>query len=125
MDGRPNAGFCGSVLGTGAYQEALYALKPVLEKSNCHTLDRHDFRAHKDSCGIGFTGTWKDAVEQRYRVNHWQYVNADLPVRECMEDSLTDSLKNLSLMSSVSGISALSTLVGFSSLWAIDRKSVV
>lgn len=56
-------GFCGSVLGTKEYAAALYELKPVLEKSNCHTLDRHDFRAHKDTCGIGFGRAWKNAVE--------------------------------------------------------------
>jgi len=66
MDGNPNKGFCGSVLGTQAYQDALYALKPVLEKSNCHTLDRFDFRAHRDTCGIGFSESWKDAVSTRY-----------------------------------------------------------
>jgi hypothetical protein len=63
MDGDGTKGFCGSVLGTIEYKDALYALKPVLEKSNCHTLDRHDFRAHRDTCGIGFNDDWKDAVE--------------------------------------------------------------
>jgi ribosomal protein L22 len=62
MDGNNNKGFCGSVLGTTDYEAALYALKPILEKSNCHTLDRHDFRAHKDTCGIGLTPAWQDAV---------------------------------------------------------------
>lgn len=67
-----------------------------MEKSNCHTLDRHEFRAHRDTCGIGFVRQWKDAVEQLYRVNHWPYVNADLPVSECMEKAITSSLLNLS-----------------------------
>ena len=56
-------GYCGEVLGTKEYQDSLYALKPVLERSNCHTLDRYDFRSHKDTCGIGFGSSWKDAVE--------------------------------------------------------------
>ena len=66
MDGNPEKGFCGSVLGTNDYSESLYALKPVLEKSACHTLDRHNFRAHRDTCGIGFNSAWEDAVKKRY-----------------------------------------------------------
>lgn len=62
MDGRPNVGYCGQVLGTAAYEDALYVLKPVLEKSNCHTLDRWDFRAHRDTCGVGPDEAWAAAV---------------------------------------------------------------
>ena len=68
----------------------------MLERSNCHTLDRYDFRSHKDTCGIGFGKAWKDAVEQRYRVNHWPYYKAAEPVKSCLEKSMYDSLANLS-----------------------------
>lgn len=95
MDGRPNVGYCGQVLGTKAYEDSLYVLKPVLEKSNCHTLDRWDFRAHRDTCGVGPDEAWAAAVQQRYRVNHWQYVHAEDGVAECVEDSMLDSFKNL------------------------------
>jgi hypothetical protein len=60
----PGNGFCGQVLGASEYSNALYALKPVLEKSNCHTLDRFNYRAHKDICGIGPGAAWSDAVNK-------------------------------------------------------------
>ena len=37
--------YCGSVLGTQIYAKAVRAKKLLYEKSNCHTLDRDDFRA--------------------------------------------------------------------------------
>lgn len=63
MDGRDKVGYCGQVLGTEAYENSLYVLKPVLEKSNCHTLDRWDFRAHRDTCGVGPDEAWAAAVQ--------------------------------------------------------------
>lgn len=96
MDGTNSHGFCGSVLGTEEYQIALSALKPVLERSNCHTLDRHEFRAHKDICGVGFVDLWKEAVDWRYRVNHWPYYNVAEPQKTCFASSFYDSLYNLS-----------------------------
>ena len=92
MDGTNSHGFCGSVLGTEEYQIALSALKPVLERSNCHTLDRHEFRAHKDICGVGFVDLWKEAVDWRYRVNHWPYYNVAEPQKTCFANSFYDSL---------------------------------
>jgi len=38
-------GFCSSVIGTKTYKNAVKAMKFVLEKSNCHTLDRDNLRA--------------------------------------------------------------------------------
>lgn len=38
-------GFCGQILGVTEYEVHLAALKPVLQKSKCHTLDRDDMRA--------------------------------------------------------------------------------
>lgn len=105
-------GFCGQVLGAYEYEDSLTALKPVLEKSNCHTLDRFDFRAHKDVCGVGYGNTWKDAVQQRFKVNHWPYINAKEPVSTCLEGALSDSLSNLSKdLSNV--LSTLSVFVTF------------
>jgi hypothetical protein len=46
-------GFCGSIIGTDYYTNAISALLNVLQASNCHTLDRKDMRAQKDGCGIG------------------------------------------------------------------------
>lgn len=96
MDGVNSHGFCGEVLGTFEYEEALTALKPLLERSNCHTLDRHDFRSHRDICGVGFNELWIEAVEQRYHVNHWPYYNVAEPQKTCFAQSFYDSLENLS-----------------------------
>lgn len=38
-------GFCGSVLGTDTYADAMASLRPVLRLSECHTLDRDNMRA--------------------------------------------------------------------------------
>jgi len=53
-----SGGYCGQILGAIEYEDSLTAVKPILERSNCHTLDRHNFRAHKDICGVGFTSAW-------------------------------------------------------------------
>jgi len=44
-------GFCGSILGTEEYSKALYDMKNILGKSECHTLDRYNMRTQKDTCG--------------------------------------------------------------------------
>ena len=46
MDGK-NSGFCGSVIGTEPYADALAKLKNMYEKSSCHTLDRYNMEAQK------------------------------------------------------------------------------
>jgi len=51
LDG--NNGYCSKLLGTEKYKDAMSKRKTVLESSECHTLDRSNFRAQRDSCGIG------------------------------------------------------------------------
>ena len=46
------SGFCSSVIGTDAYLEATQQMRLVYENSNCHSLDRHDLGAHRDSCAF-------------------------------------------------------------------------
>ena len=43
LDG--NKGYCSNIIGTQEYREAVAKLKNVLEASECHTLDRDNFRA--------------------------------------------------------------------------------
>ena len=43
MDG--STGYCGEILGTKIYADGLYNIKNILESSDCHTLDRDDWRA--------------------------------------------------------------------------------
>ena len=84
------------MMGTSEYSTALGAIKPVLEKSNCHTLDRYDFRAQKDSCGVGPGRLWEQAVKERFIINYWPYVNAGKKVKTCVEKTFVDSYVNLS-----------------------------
>ena len=111
MDGTPNKGFCGKILGTFEYQASLTALKPVLEKSNCHTLDRFNFRAHKDICGVGLDETWKDAVTLRFSMNHWSYVNSNEETAQCFEETLADSYTNLAKSVGIMGYAFESILM--------------
>ena len=83
MDGR--TGYCGTVLGTQVYADGLYNIKNILESSDCHTLDRDDWRAQKEDCNNGSLGEWQDAVTSLFRLNHWPYVNGkDSDVRDCI-----------------------------------------
>lgn len=90
-------------MGTREYEDALAAIKPVLEKSNCHTLDRHDMRAQSDACGIGKGRVWDQAVSQLFNINYWPYVNGGEYVKECIEKTFVDSLNNLSKEMALTG----------------------
>lgn len=68
-------GYCGSILGTLTYQNALVELKRMLEKSDCHSLDRHDYSAQLD-CNSEFDAV-KKAVKAMFEMNYWPYVQDD------------------------------------------------
>lgn len=61
LDGSKN-GYCASVIGTERYIEGSLALKNVLSKSDCHTLDRYNLRAQNDNCGTDEKLDWEEAV---------------------------------------------------------------
>jgi hypothetical protein len=68
-------GFCGSVIGTNFYKAAVAAKKTVYTNSQCHTLDRDNLLAQKDSCGVGLKDErWKLAAESIFNVTHWPYI---------------------------------------------------
>ena len=59
------SGFCESVIGTETYSKAMEAKKLLYRDSKCHTLDRENMRAQRDTCGIGdYTDEWRFAVDQ-------------------------------------------------------------
>jgi len=90
-------GFCGSVLGTREYERAVAALQIVLNNSDCHTLDRHNFRAQKDPCGQGQKDeTWQFAVQNMFNVTYWPYIQ-DSGVYTCVNYMFEDSFYNLNL----------------------------
>ena len=90
-------GYCSSVIGTEYYRKAVRAKKLVYERSECHTLDRDDFRAQKDRCGIGMkTEQWRYAVDQQFNVTYWPYIQ-DHDNYHCVNKFFEDSFINLSL----------------------------
>ncbi len=67
-------------------------LKTVLEASECHTLDRDNFRAQRDVCGLPGTD-WELAIEAMFQVKYHAWVQ-DKRVRKCIEESFDDSPYN-------------------------------
>ena len=108
---RSALGYCSSVIGTNYYRRAVRARKLVLERSGCHTLDRDNFRAQKDECGMGMkTEQWRYAVDQHFNVTHWPYIQ-DFDNYHCVQKFFSDSYINLSLDLSIQGLSmAISSL---------------
>ena len=97
-------GFCESVIGTDIYAKAVSAKKLLYEQSECHTLDREDMRAHRDTCGIGaWTDEWRFAVDKQFNVTHWPYVQ-DSNVYHCVRKFFADSYVNESLDSALFGV---------------------
>ena len=92
MDG--DSGFCGTVSGTYIYKDNITLVKNILEKNECHTRDRYDQRAWKDSCGGASTADWEAAVEGKFKLNYWPYINVERK-RDCIEQTFSDSLTNL------------------------------
>lgn len=88
-------GFCGSVIGTSIYENGLAALKTMYQESTCHTLDRFNLRAQKDSCGIGPTSEWEAAVTEQFVIKYWPYINAKAETVSCINEFFSDSLQNL------------------------------
>lgn len=75
LDGIENSGYCSSMLGTMKYQRAAAAMLIVREESNCHTRDRWNLRAQKDSCGIGIkSDQFRFAVDKTFNVTYWPYI---------------------------------------------------
>ena len=49
-------------------------LKTVLEASECHTLDRDDFRAQRDTCGVKPGKEWTEAIDAMFKVKYHAWV---------------------------------------------------
>lgn len=46
----------------------------MLERNDCHTLDRANFRAQLD-CNSAKQSKIKEAVDAMFKVNHWPYMH--------------------------------------------------
>lgn len=87
--------YWGSVVGTLEYKRYSAAMKVVLEGSKCHTLDRDNFRAQKEGCGIGTSNDqWRFAVQKRFNVTYWPWMQ-DTTTRNCIEAIFKDSYTNM------------------------------
>ena len=75
LDGDKTSGYCSSMLGTEKYSRAAGAMLIVKSESNCHTRDRFNLRAQKDSCGIGIkSDQFRFAVDKTFNVTYWPYI---------------------------------------------------
>ena len=66
-------GYCASILGTPEYAESLVTMKRMLEKSDCHTLDRHNFEAQLDCNSERIS--LEPAISMHFNVKNWPYVH--------------------------------------------------
>jgi hypothetical protein len=92
LDG--DRGYCGEVIGTHAYTVALAEMRIMLKNSECHTLDRDNWRAQKDSCGVKNDEdmeNWTAAVDNDFNIKNWPYVQSDR-VAECFKQMSVNSL---------------------------------
>jgi len=52
------------VVGTDVYKRYVEQMKYIYNQSNCHTLDRDNLQAQRDSCGVQFKNEeWRFAVD--------------------------------------------------------------
>ena len=105
LDGKN--GYCASILGTAEYAESLITMKRMLEKSECHSLDRHNLAAQLD-CNTEQISL-EPAISQNFEMKYWPYMH-DVKVKECMETISKDA------WSKISQIGAIHIHVSFSLL---------
>jgi hypothetical protein len=88
-------GYCGTILGTPHYEEEISKVSNLLQSSQCHTNDRENFLAMRDKCSITKTDEWDKAIQARYELNYWPYVQTESSVSSCLEDMFMDSPTNM------------------------------
>ena len=85
MDG--DSGFCASVLGTEDFAEGASKIKNLFSQSQCHTLDRGDYRALREDCCLANDNEWDEAADWNFKLHNWPYINAEnSAVRDCFKD---------------------------------------
>ena len=85
MDG--DSGFCASVLGTEDFAEGASKIKNLFSQSQCHTLDRGDYRALREDCCLANDNEWDEAADWNFKLQNWPYINAEnSAVRACFYD---------------------------------------
>ena len=89
-------GFCENVIGTEPYFRYTQQIRQLLTQSRCHTLDRSDLRAQRDSCGLGLSPEWQLAVDLQFNVTHWPYIQSSANY-QCVTKFFADSYTNLAM----------------------------
>jgi hypothetical protein len=108
LDG--DTGHCSSVLGTDIYRETLKHFSEVIDVNECHTNDRFNIRAHRDSCGIGKSHTWDHVVKSLFDVNHWAYVQ-NPRISSCVKSFFSDSYEIMSLNAAILSVGYLGLIL--------------
>ena len=96
LDGKK--GYCASILGTPKYAESLVTMKRMLEKSECHSLDRHNLAAQLD-CNTEQISL-EPAITGNFRMKYWPYMH-DEAVKECMDVISKDSWIQISQIGAI------------------------
>lgn len=94
-------------------------LKNVLESSECHTLDREDFRAQRDICGIGGGGDLDSAISAMFDMKYHPWVQ-DGRVRSCIEEVFDDSLRNQQKMGAAPLLQLGGMIIALSTLFVVS-----
>ena len=114
-----NKGYCKSVLGTEAYKNALVPFKYMLERSECHTLDRTNFRAQID-CNTGTKREKiKEAVDAMFKVDHWPYMHSK-QTRSLMHAISINSWENIFPDGSARLLTGISALASAAAVYVIS-----
>jgi hypothetical protein len=74
------------MIGTEKYRNAVSAKVNLLGQSKCHTMDRHNWRAQRDICGVPKSDQWRFAVDQMFNMTYWPLIQ-DSEKEEYMEDT--------------------------------------
>lgn len=110
------SGYCKDVIGTDPYAKYARQMYYILSNSHCHTLDRDDVRAQRDSCGVGVLDEeWRFAVDLKFNITHWPYIQTP-DNYHCVQKFFSDSFINMSLDSATTTIAALATAIALVAL---------
>ena len=91
-------GYCASILGTPEYAASLIDMKRMLEKSECHSLDRHNLAAQLD-CNTEQISL-EPAISKNFKMKYWPYMHNDA-VTECMNVISKDSWSKISQIGAI------------------------
>ena len=88
-------------------------MRKVYSQSTCHSLDREDLDAQRDTCGFGdTTPDWELAANLNFNVTHWPYIQST-STYNCVRKFFIDSVTNMSVSGSVQATVTTTALASF------------